>query len=344
MGHKCDFCEYSSKLYNNIQRHIDGVHKKIQHICECGAKLSPSSITRHKKNFCSLNKRRSMNDWNAYNHHSTDNKENISSDDNSTSDIKNECNANDLASDKIFNDDTEDNENKKHNILKHLTTIDKENGDEMYTEKVSRKRFRNDTDTDADIECEGEREEVIHCRTPNAFRKGQRSPKKSFTNQLRTMNGKTRKLKRAWDRREKDVGAAEDQMSEFGENSVIASCTSIFESTEDSDSEGESDSDEEGVLEPIKRRSVNDMPYQRNYEPLIFNSSHIKSNSHNSNGRNEIDFIQYNQNLRDGNCKDPNELCDRLRLLISSKCKTNRKNSQEIVTIIEHLRNSGYIT
>lgn len=52
----------------------------------------------------------------------------------------------------------------------------------------------------------------------------------------------------------------------------------------------------------------------------------------------EKKFIPYNENIVYEYYDDPNELCDRLRLLISSKSAGNSNHDQEINSIIEELR------
>lgn len=52
----------------------------------------------------------------------------------------------------------------------------------------------------------------------------------------------------------------------------------------------------------------------------------------------ETNFIPYNDNIVYEYYDDPNELCDRLRLLISSKQAGNSNHNQEINSIIEELR------
>lgn len=57
----------------------------------------------------------------------------------------------------------------------------------------------------------------------------------------------------------------------------------------------------------------------------------------------EKPFIPYNQNIVYEYYDDPNELCDRLRLLLSSKSAGNSNHDQEINSIIEELRERGVI-
>lgn len=55
----------------------------------------------------------------------------------------------------------------------------------------------------------------------------------------------------------------------------------------------------------------------------------------------DFNFIPYN--INDHSIYDPNELCDRLRLLLSSRWADNTSHMQEINSIIEELRELGYI-
>lgn len=57
----------------------------------------------------------------------------------------------------------------------------------------------------------------------------------------------------------------------------------------------------------------------------------------------EKPFIPYNQNIVYEYYDDPNELCDRLRLLLASKSAGNSNHDQEINSIIEELRERGII-
>lgn len=69
-----------------------------------------------------------------------------------------------------------------------------------------------------------------------------------------------------------------------------------------------------------------------------------KSNSNFSTGKGlEKDFIPYNSNIVYEYYDDPNELCDRLRLLVASKQAGNSNHDQEINSIIEELRESNFI-
>lgn len=57
----------------------------------------------------------------------------------------------------------------------------------------------------------------------------------------------------------------------------------------------------------------------------------------------ERKFIPYSENIVYEYYDDPNELCDRLRLLVSSKSAGNTNHDQEINSIIEELRERGII-
>lgn len=52
----------------------------------------------------------------------------------------------------------------------------------------------------------------------------------------------------------------------------------------------------------------------------------------------EENFIPYNQNIVYEYYDDPNELCERLKLLLASKSAGNSNHDQEISSIIEELR------
>lgn len=57
----------------------------------------------------------------------------------------------------------------------------------------------------------------------------------------------------------------------------------------------------------------------------------------------ETEFIPYSENVAYEFYDDPNELCDRLRLLIASRAAGNSNHAQEINSLIAELRESGYI-
>lgn len=57
----------------------------------------------------------------------------------------------------------------------------------------------------------------------------------------------------------------------------------------------------------------------------------------------EKSFIPYNQNIVYEYYDDPNELCDRLRLLLASKRAGNTNHDQEVNSIVEELRERGII-
>lgn len=57
----------------------------------------------------------------------------------------------------------------------------------------------------------------------------------------------------------------------------------------------------------------------------------------------EKEFIPYTENIAYEYYDDPNELCERLQLLISSKLAGNSNHSQEINSIIEELRENDII-
>lgn len=57
----------------------------------------------------------------------------------------------------------------------------------------------------------------------------------------------------------------------------------------------------------------------------------------------EVDFIPYNENIVHEFYDDPNELCERLRLLIASRVAGNSNHMQEINSIIAELREADVI-
>lgn len=57
----------------------------------------------------------------------------------------------------------------------------------------------------------------------------------------------------------------------------------------------------------------------------------------------KYDFIPYNPNIVYEYYDDPNELCDRLKLLVASKGAGNTNHSQEINSIVEELRERGIV-
>lgn len=60
-------------------------------------------------------------------------------------------------------------------------------------------------------------------------------------------------------------------------------------------------------------------------------------------GNIETNFIPYNENIAYEFYDNPNELCDRLRLLLASRAAGNSNHSQEINSLIAELRESRYI-
>lgn len=49
--YKCK-CEFASARVDNFQRHVNETHLKILKVCKCGAKVTASSLSRHKKFHC----------------------------------------------------------------------------------------------------------------------------------------------------------------------------------------------------------------------------------------------------------------------------------------------------
>lgn len=54
-------------------------------------------------------------------------------------------------------------------------------------------------------------------------------------------------------------------------------------------------------------------------------------------------FIPYNENIVYEYYDDPNEMCDRLQLLVSSQSAGNSNHDQEINSILEELRERNII-
>lgn len=101
------------------------------------------------------------------------------------------------------------------------------------------------------------------------------------------------------------------------------------------------------VGKKAKRRKV--AIYDQPNLPLKFRIKNIKttqrkrSNVLKSGTGLETNFIPYKENIAYEYYDDPNELCERLRLLISSKSAGNSNHDQEINSIIEELRESDVI-
>lgn len=80
-----------------------------------------------------------------------------------------------------------------------------------------------------------------------------------------------------------------------------------------------------------KKKSFRKLPYKNN-----------KSKTMQGKGLEKF-FIPYNENIVYEYYDDPNELCDRLKLLVSSKAAGNTNHDQEINSIIEELRENNII-
>lgn len=97
---------------------------------------------------------------------------------------------------------------------------------------------------------------------------------------------------------------------------------------------------------PPKRRKISVSPsYMEKRKRLLQigrrNRNQIMKKKH---GRSlETEFIPYNDNIVYEYYDNPNELCDRLRLLIASKHAGNSNHAQEINSIIEELRENNII-
>lgn len=68
----------------------------------------------------------------------------------------------------------------------------------------------------------------------------------------------------------------------------------------------------------------------------------MEGNTHRGAGI-ETEFIPYTDNVAYEYYDDPNELCDRLRLLIASRAAGNTNHAQEINSLIAELRETGYV-
>lgn len=97
--------------------------------------------------------------------------------------------------------------------------------------------------------------------------------------------------------------------------------------------------DETGVyigLAPPKRRKITVLPSQLKREVVARRRKRVG-------GLLEKTFIPYNPNIVYEYYDNPNELCDRLRLLYASQIAGNSNHSQEINSISEELRERGII-
>lgn len=56
-----------------------------------------------------------------------------------------------------------------------------------------------------------------------------------------------------------------------------------------------------------------------------------------------MEFIPYMENVAYEFYNDPNELCERLKLLIASRVAGNTNHAQVINSLVAELRESGYI-
>lgn len=103
------------------------------------------------------------------------------------------------------------------------------------------------------------------------------------------------------------------------------------------------------VIKKARQRKPIDESKFRYYPETIIVSSDSetstkkKKSSEKKGGCIETEFIPYNENVAYEFYDDPNELCDRLRLLIASKTAGNTNHMQEINSLIAELRESGYI-
>lgn len=93
--------------------------------------------------------------------------------------------------------------------------------------------------------------------------------------------------------------------------------------------------------------TLNHVVYRKYVPPIPGNQAPIvtivKDQKEKSGGNIETNFIPYNENISYEYYDDPNELCDRLRLLIASRAAGNTNHAQEINSIIDELRESRFI-
>lgn len=98
----------------------------------------------------------------------------------------------------------------------------------------------------------------------------------------------------------------------------------------------------------VKRRGVAAKGGEEGGEAIAINTNVVKKTkkkkkkAKTGNGI-ETDFVQYNENIVHEFYDDPNELCERLRLLIASRAAGNSNHAQEINSIISELRESNII-
>lgn len=88
---------------------------------------------------------------------------------------------------------------------------------------------------------------------------------------------------------------------------------------------------------------VKDTPHSATMKRRKSKEKKAKDDETKGGGSIEADFIPYNENIVHEFYDDPNELCDRLRLLIASRTAGNSNHSQEINSIISELREVGVI-
>lgn len=86
------------------------------------------------------------------------------------------------------------------------------------------------------------------------------------------------------------------------------------------------------------------LPFRRSARVASRESRNSDEDIHDGAGI-ESEFIPYknNSNVIYEYFDDPNELCDRLRLLVSSKLAGNTNHKQEINSIVQELRELGLI-
>lgn len=96
----------------------------------------------------------------------------------------------------------------------------------------------------------------------------------------------------------------------------------------------------QGACKPKRRKIESSLiKYKYNFKPTAWKKYKLKMF-----GRGlENEFIPYTQNIAYEYFDDPNELCERLKLLVSSRQAGNSNHSQEINSILEELRELNVI-
>lgn len=91
--------------------------------------------------------------------------------------------------------------------------------------------------------------------------------------------------------------------------------------------------------EPNTKRSTEASPLKAEKKKTKKSETSVKKKG----GNIEADFIPYTENVTYEHYKNPNDLVDRLRLLIASRAAGNSNHAQEINSLVAELRQTGYI-